>query len=338
MMRKSTWITIVALAFLAGNCYAKNTNKSASFEEIRLGSWNIEHFMKMFDQDRMPERSQERSELWDDEEDQYEVARVMKHPAFNPDILVIQECSDEAMLKLFNEKWLEGVYSYIKVFKGNTDGQFLGIMAKPGFEAVQVKEYYLDDDPVKDNRISYAKRSYNKEGENKLFCRGPGFVLFKTPGGEHIWVGTTHSKSKSGNSKAVTEWRIREYERTRQICGELIKAGPTKNLIIAGDFNDNFGLDSHEQSVGTDAIETMVQGTGHEKLICVNIPLLEKDPKLATYHCEIKPKKYRSFIDHAFVSPNLVSALKNVTVIQESIAYVASDHLPLLCIFHLPAE
>lgn len=326
------------LMIFIGCGISQDSNPAVEQNQLRIGSWNIENFMKMFDQDRMPERSREQTELWRDEEDQYEVAWVIKSPDFNPDILVIQECCDEAMLKLFNEKWLDKAYAYIKVFQSNTDGQFLGIMAKQGFQAMQVKEYYKDEDPVEDQRIASAKRSYNEEGENKIFCRGPGFVLFKTPRGNQLWVGTTHSKSKSGNSKAVTEWRIREYERTREICGELIQAGPTRNLIISGDFNDDYGLDSYEQSLGTDAIETMLKGTGPERLVALEKPLIEKDPTLVTYHCEIKPKRYRSFLDHAFVSPELASSLSHVAVIDESIAYVASDHLPLLCIFQLPVK
>jgi exonuclease III len=339
-MRKSHIVILAGLLLISNFCLGQEAPKATQTEQVRIGSWNIEHFMKMFDQDRMPLRAQEQSELWRDEEDQYEVARVIKDTSFAPDILVIEECCDEAMLKLFNRKWLPGIYPYIKVFTSNTDGQFLGIMAKAGFEPQQVKEYYLDKDPLQDKRITNDKEELNSsEGENRLFCRGPGFVLFKTSKGNQVWVGTTHSKSKSGNSKAVTEWRIRELERTRQICGELIKAGPSKRLVLLGDFNDDFGMDNYEKGLGIDAVETMLKGTlPEEKLVCLDEAIWKSDPTAASYHCEIKPKRFRSFLDHAFASPELAASVKSTVLIQESIAYVASDHLPILCIFDLPSR
>lgn len=333
-MRKLHQIACILLIIvsLSVSTFAENS------EIIKIGTYNIENFMKMFDQDRMPERSQDQAELWRDEEDQYEVARVIKDKRFNPDILVIQECCDEASLKMFNDKWLKDIYPYVKVFTSNTEGQYLGIMAKAGYQAIQVKEYYQDQDTVRDNRISNSKETYNKEGENKLFCRGPGFVLFKTPGGNSLWVGTTHSKSKSGNSKAVTEWRIRELERTREICEELIKAGTTPYVIILGDFNDSYGQDNYEKSIGRDAVAVMAEGKGAEQLTWLNLPMLQKNPDLASYHCEIKPKKYRSFLDHAFASSALAGTMTDIYLIDESIAYVASDHLPVICVFKLPGK
>jgi endonuclease/exonuclease/phosphatase family metal-dependent hydrolase len=105
-----------------------------------------------------------------------------------------------------------------------------------------------------------------------------------------------------------------------------------------GDFNDDFGMDSYEKGLGIDGMEMMVKGSGDEKLICLDEKIWKSDPDAASYHCEIKPKKFRSFIDHAFASPDLAASLKSITVIKESIAYVASDHLPILCIFDLPVQ
>jgi hypothetical protein len=328
---------MLTILFLVSNFVIAADEVSSSKEAVRIGTWNIEHFMKMFDQDRMPERSRNTVELYADEEDQYEVAVTIRSESFEPDILVIQECCDQEMLEHFCKKWFPGKYAFIKVFDSNVAGQNIGVLAKQGFEPLRTEHFVNDRDPMTDTSIRSAKEGADLWEKNLLFSRGPGFVLFQTPKGNKLWVGSTHSKSKSGNNKAVTQWRIREYERTRQICGELIQKSGVKKLVILGDFNDDFGMDSYETSLGQDAIETMIScHSGDEELICMDKAIWGDDPDAASYHCQIKPKKYRSFLDHIFASPELAAKVKETAMITESIAYAASDHLPLLIVFELP--
>ncbi len=332
-----TAVMYVTLAFLSiteysTSLYAQTSEQNT--ETVKIASYNIEHFMKKFDQILMPERSQERTELWRDEEDLYEIARTITLERLDADVIGIQECCSEEMLKLFNEKWLDNRYGYVKVFPGNVEGQYIGIMAKPGWVALRVSDqYYLEADPMNDPEVAEAKRSL--AGKNRLFSRGPGFVLFRSPGGHNIWVGCTHVKSKYGNSKAVTRWRIRELERTREICRELAAEPETSNLIMLGDFNDDFGRDRYEKLAGQDAIAVMLKKDDGEALTCTTMALLQQDNNPATYHCEIKPPTYRSFIDHIFVSPALSSAVKNTVVIDDPIAAAASDHYPVVTTLEL---
>jgi endonuclease/exonuclease/phosphatase family metal-dependent hydrolase len=292
-------------------------------EKFVLATWNIEHFMMMFDQEMMPERSRNETEYFRDEEDLYEIARTMNLEKMNADVVLIQEGPTQTMLELFNRKWLKGKYAYVKVFEGNTEGQYLGMLAREGFKALEVRVYDKDLNPF-NNKL--------------LFSRGPGFVLMETPGGTKVWLGTTHAKSKTDNSKGITEWRIRELTRTREICGELVKEGKADYVLIGGDFNDDFGKDSFEQSLGQDAAEVMVQGTDSEKLICLDERILKENPDAASYHCEIKPVKFRAFLDHYFVSPALADRLREIYIIEDPIAVVASDHLPLIGVFDFPRK
>jgi endonuclease/exonuclease/phosphatase family metal-dependent hydrolase len=303
---------------------------------VRIATYNVEHMNKMFDQHLLPERSRERTEMWRDEEDQYEVAQVLK--LMDADIVGLQECCGREMLEAFNERWLGGMYEFVHVFPSNTEGQWLGMLAKPGFTPVEVREAYLKDvDPVRDPALAGAKKHYGIAEDNLLFSRGPGFVKFATPGGDEVWVGVTHVKSKYGNNEAVTKWRIRELERTRAICGELAVAGP-EHVVMLGDFNDDFGKDRHEEALGRDAVATMVQGEGREKLVCLSQSLAEADPKLATYHCELKPPTYRSFIDHIFVTPSAAEVAENTRVVRPPVAAVASDHYPVVTDLKLSGE
>jgi len=314
---------------------AKSAAGPAGAEQVRLATYNIEQFMKMFDQNRMPRRSQNREELFRDEEDLYEVARTIRLGRFDADILGIQECCTQPMLEQFNRRWLGGKYAFVKVFPGNVEGMHVGMLAKAGFEVLEVRDkYYLDKDPVDDSQLRAMRR---QEGiaEDRLFSRGPAFVKFRTPGGSVLWVGCTHAKSKFRNSKAATRWRVRDIQRTRQICGELIAAG-TDKLVMLGDFNDDFGMDEHEKALGVDAVETFLAGRGAEKLLCLTRPLLAKDPSLASYHCQIKPPKYRSFLDHVFVSPALARFVGRTYLVDDPVAAVASDHYPVVTILNLP--
>lgn len=302
---------------------------------VRVASYNIENFMTCFDQELMPERSRNRTELFRDEEDLYEVARTIKLSGCDADIIGIEECCNQAMLERFNERWLDGRYAFVKVFPGNVAGQYVGMLAKPGFEVVAVRDqFYRELDPEDDPSLRGLKDREGFEPRNLLFSRGPAFVKFRAPNGVNFWVGVTHVKSKYNNSEAVTRWRIRELTRTRGICGELIAAGPDL-LVMLGDFNDDYGQDRYEERLGQNAIAVMEQGQDAERLVSLTGALLRREPATVSYHCEIKPPQYRSMIDHIFASPALAERLRKTWVVDDPIAAVASDHYPVVAEFDL---
>lgn len=292
---------------------------------VRVATYNIEHFMMMFDQVLMPERSRERTELYDDEEDRYEVARTLE--GLDADIVGIQECCSQEMLEWFNREELDGRYAYVKVFPSNVGGQWVGMLAGKGFRVIEERSFAREVDPVRDGRLERIKSDAGLWEKNLLFSRGPGFVLFEAPSGERFWVGATHVKSKYGNSEAVTAWRIREVERTRAICHELLAEGKTDKLVMLGDFNDELGMDYHERKLGTDAVAVMT--AGGSKLTSLTFPLARADANRSTYHCEIKPPRYRSFIDHIFVSSALAERARKASVFDAPVAAAASDHYPV---------
>ncbi len=302
-------------------------------EELRVATYNIEHFMRMFDQEQMPDRSRNLTELFRDDEDLYEVARTLRLERMNAHVVAIQECCSQGLLERFNERRLGGQYAFVKVFAGNVAGQYLAILAKPGIEPLEVRDqYHLEADSVDDPQLRRVKERAGLAAKNLLFSRGPAFVKFKTPGGNVLWIGVTHAKSKYGNSPAVTKWRIRELKRTRQICAELIAKGGTDHLLLCGDFNDDFGMDDVERTVGADALAAMLEGDASQKLVCVTRPLVLANPQLASYHCEIKPARYRSFIDHVFASQATAKLVRQVYLADDPIAAVASDHFPVVTV------
>src|SRR5688500_10810445 len=89
----------------------------AAAETITVATYNIEHFedhFEGFEQSKRPEAKKEGlvKDLVDalrrsNDEDNWEVARVIRHKDFDPDILVIQEGCTQANLEYFNKRWLQ---------------------------------------------------------------------------------------------------------------------------------------------------------------------------------------------------------------------------------------
>jgi endonuclease/exonuclease/phosphatase family metal-dependent hydrolase len=142
------------------------------------------------------------------DEDNWEVAEVITDTRFSPDVLVIEEGCSQENLEYFNERWLRKAYATVMTFPTNTTrNQHLCMLLKPGFKVIEKRDqYYLEKDTAPNTR-----------GE-RLFARGPAFVLVQTPGGYRFWA----------------------------------------DVMLLGDMNDDAGLDEFEKEAGADAIATLV--------------------------------------------------------------------------------
>ena len=313
-------LTVLCIALL-GSSPTPAPARDAAPDGLRIATYNIENMMMLFDQHRMPERSRNRTEMFRDEEDLFEIAAVTALPDMDADIICIQESCDEAMLRLFNERWLHGRYAMVRAFRGNTDGQFLAMLARPGLEVLDVREYFedLDSQP--------GLTDDNNDAPARLFNRGPAFVKFRDEAGRVFWVGTVHLKSKWNDSPAAARWRVRMMARLRDICHELAADAPM--VAVAGDFNDSFGQDRIEREIDTDAITHMLTPVDDRTLHSVTRGLAADNPQLGTWHGAIKPSA-PSFIDHIFMTTHMAEHVTDVWVVQNPIALVASDHLPVV--------
>ena len=300
----------------------------AARREVRVATWNVENWEDHFIADKLkgvklpPEGEGEllaeavKLMAERNDEDNWEIARVLLDPQFSPDVLVIQEGPSQEQLDKFNKEWLDGLYETAVVFPGNsTRGQTLGLMLKPGFKLVERRDKFFEmPDPAGTN-----------ERGGRLFARGPAFALIESPGGLRLWVGTTHQKSKYGNDVAVTQWRNREAEATRQIMADLRDAGPTKNLVLLGDMNDELGIQSYELEGGGDVITTLA-GPPEGGFVLLTRELAESG------YCSFMGywrDRYRSFIDHVVISREATPLVRDVAVFDSPEARLASDHLPV---------
>jgi endonuclease/exonuclease/phosphatase family metal-dependent hydrolase len=292
------------------------TAQTAHGETITIGSYNIERFQQRFIDSKSIADKDLAAQLraWADKNN-WMASETILNPKFSPDILVVQECADQAELEKFNKQWLKGLYETVIVFPSNSDRkQSLAIMTKPGFKVVERKDqYYLDKDPA----------GANERGD-RLFARGPVFCKVQTPSGYTLWVGTTHQKSKGGNNVEITKWRKREAQRTNQILKELEKAGPD-DVVLLGDMNDEFGMQEYELEAGGDVIADLV-GSPSDGFILATKPL--SDAGKISFGGYWNPR-YRSFIDHIVISKGLKDQVEQVDVFTDDLARAASDHYPV---------
>lgn len=299
-------------------------------EPFTVATYNIEHFSGHFLSRHLAEakpsplpktaeveqllESQKKSE----EEDNWEVSQVILDAKFNPDILVIQEGCNQADLEYFNHTWLKDAYQTVIAFPSNTDrDQNVCMMIKPGFKVISKKDqYFKEPDTVSNDR------------GNRLFARGPAFVLIEAPSGYRFWVGTNHQKSKSDNSVEVTQWRNREAKRTHAIIKEIEKAGPN-DVVFLGDMNDELGIQMYEMQAGGDAIATLV-GPASDGIFLATRALADAG-KISYFG--YSRDAYRSLIDHIFVTSEMKGQIEDVSVFQNNFTAVASDHCPVLARF-----
>ena len=295
---------------------------------VRVATWNVENWHENFEAFRRKgERPSDpaaqkalQQEGFQNDEDNWEVAQVLRDPAFNPDILVIQEGPLQAELEQFNTQWMGGAYETVHVFAGNGTledegrAQTVAILARPGFKVVEVREDYhkMPDEGDLNPRSDF------------LFARGPAFVLIEAPGGVRFWVGTTHQKSKSGNDAAVTRWRNAEAAATHQIMRGLRKAGP-QQVILMGDMNDELHVQPYEVEGGGDVMATLAGPPENGFLLATRELADSGQLSFMGYWRDT----YRSLIDHVVISEETAPLVQQVAVYDSPLARVASDHLPV---------
>ena len=303
------------------------TSAPAGAETITLGTYNVEHFNENFlghrvatSQPALAKEPVVKSLLdkvkYENDEDNWEVAQVILDPRFNPDVLVVQEGCDQKDLEFFNKRWLNDAYATLITFPTNTDrAQHLNLLLKPGFKVIERRDrYHLEPDPLPNPRGA------------RLFARGPAFALVESPSGYRFWVGTTHQKSKGGNSAAVTAWRNREAKRTHEIMKELAASTGVRDVILLGDMNDEPGIQEFELEGGGDVIANLV-GPESDGFILATKPLVDQGKLSFGGYWNTR---FRSLIDHIVISQDVKDQVEDVQVIDWGLAPAASDHYPVM--------
>ena len=319
-------------------------------EDVRIVTYNVELWQQRFDSKKinalvksMPDNKDlaalaAKNKEWDDHSN-WEVSTVMLDPKLAPDILMFEEGCDEANLKYFNHRWLKDAFETLMVFPTNTGrDQNIGMMFKPGYKVLKVKaDYYKEKDPVPKPFLEKGTGEAGPDGD-MLFARGPAFVLVQTPAGNQFWLGMNHEKSKHGNSLDVAKWRNREADRVHQIIKEIEKestaTGVVPDVVFGGDMNDELGMQEYEQEAGDDSIARII-GPPSDGIFMATQKLAESNAiSFGGYFNE----KYRTMIDHFFVTQSLKDKVADVQIFTGGFAAVASDHYPVVMTLKLPGD
>src|SRR5437879_3055129 len=122
----------------------------ARAETITIATYNVELFHEHFAPATQPTHDPEltRRLRADADKDLWMISQVILDPKLNPDIICFEECCEQIELDKFNKDWLKNAYETVIVFPTNSDRhQQLGMMLKPGFKVVEMKDqYYLEKD------------------------------------------------------------------------------------------------------------------------------------------------------------------------------------------------
>lgn len=300
---------------------------------LRVVTYNVEHWKRHFLINKLRRESRanptwppEMRDLLDEfqyegEEESWEVARVLLDPALRPDVLVTQESAAQDDLDFWNRKFMDGYFGTVYQFKTNTDrDQHLAIFLRQGFKLVKVQEYADVPDVGDVNSLT-----------DKLYARGLSMALVETPTGHRVWVGTTHFKSKSGNSVAVAKWRNAECAHAHGELAKLAKSAEAQGVVMAGDWNDEIGINAFERPAGGDAA-SLVVGPPADGLTLLTRALADKG-EVSFWGGYLG--RNRSFIDHAVAGGPVAATATNARVFRNDLAEVASDHLPVSVDFDL---
>ncbi|MFT3785192.1 MAG: hypothetical protein QM770_03380 [Tepidisphaeraceae bacterium] len=320
-----------ALVLAACSAVFSQTSPAAGTQTVRVMTYNTENWSEVFYARKLqkelknhPDWPAEMKELITisskaADSENWARARVILDDAAKPDILIMQEGCEQEDLNYVNTQYLKGYFDTVHVFPTNTErDQNTAILCRPGFKVLEYRQDYHNEPDT--NKV-------NVVGTGKLFARGPGFAHIQAPNGTTFWVGTNHAKSKSDNSVPVTKWRNAEAVRTHEILMDLRKSDP--EVIFAGDMNDELGFQEFEQEAGGSAID-LILGPPSDGLVLATRAL--SDGGAISYHGGFRGR-HRSFIDHAFLSPEAAGKLKDVHVVTTVAAELASDHFPVVMTF-----
>ena len=139
--------------------------------------------------------------------------------------------------------------------------------------------------------------------------------------------------------------QLAQAKKIRQRVDVLMDEYPERPIIVMGDFNDDPGMDSYERLLGSSSIETIMGSVYSPGRILHNAlwHLKEKGtPVWTTEYPDLivhNLKNHRGWLDHIFLSPNLLDEQAALHYVSESgevfpkskVTVRASDHLPIYC-------
>jgi endonuclease/exonuclease/phosphatase family metal-dependent hydrolase len=219
------------------------------------------------------------------------------------DVLVLTEVENKAVLDDLNNTELGGKYSASSLIEGNDyRGVDIGVLSKYPIDSVVSHK----DEPFPLN---------GTQGPNYYFARDCVEVHIHFNGRNMVFLGS-HFKAKSNDDPVK---RLAEAQRTRAIADSLIKADPTRAVVILGDFNDTPGSAPYLAVVG--------EGATAFTDVSLSIPMADRWSYVYQGKLEL--------IDYQIVNPVLAPMIdtKSVAIRHTTSVDDASDHSPVMATY-----
>lgn len=278
---------------------------------LKILNWNLHNFFDMQDD---PANTNDFA-LTQIEYDQKmtQVGAILKE--MDPDIAILPEVENQAILDELNKEELGGAYATSIPETNDFRGLDIGVLSKlPIVDVVSHK-----DDSFK--RLDLVG------GQLYKYSRDAVEVHVKHNGREIVLL-AVHYRSKGDGSPETDDKdkRMAEAQHTRAIADGLVKANPKLAVLILGDFND---------LPGSPPVNWTVQGDP------ANAP---KIPFAASTDALGDADKYsfvyngvKELIDHQMTSPLLTPMLdgKTMTIRHGADVDTVSDHSPMMATYQI---
>jgi len=317
-------------------------------EEIKVMSYNIENMKKLFFNNEF---------ALDKAEQVKSLEKIITHQ--HPHILGIVEASDKI--------------KHHQYFIDNTGLKELGYQIgksdyKRGKQDLVV--YYREPFEILtiDDNIKFYDEwveDIDQDGIKEVceFERKPMEILFRLKGTDITFLVilvATKSKGVFSINDVINHQHLAlanrkkllaQSKKIRRRMDQLIDEQPNLPLILMGDFNDEPGMDSYERILGASSIETVMGSVFdpdkilHNTMWYLNKTDRKKDLWTTEYPDLIVQNfgLHKAWLDHIFVSPNLLSEsarFKYVMnsgeiILKDDDAKRASDHYAIYCKFEV---
>ena len=281
---------------------------------ITLATYNVEYF---FDAHEDPYTIDETFPV---KSEQAKAALAETILAINADFLALQEIENQGVLEEFNQEYLAEL-GYRFVWFNHRYGRNISI--NPAF---------LSRIPIRDITV-YPFDELTLPGETRTwsFARDVIRVTLEPAKGTTLVVFMVHFKTQTDDEDdpRSAKWRLAEAMQAHTKVAEALKNAPSAWVAVVGDVNDTVGSLPYRKLKGPRDGISLVD-------VHATLPREKRDTLLRqSSYQRVDPSEA---IDYILVSPTLARYLVTESIlIQPPANPIASDHIPVIAAFDLPA-
>ena len=307
-MKRYHWQTNRNLALTMMLCVLSVMCEPAAGErQFSVASYNLEHFMDVFDDPYSKDESA-------DVKSHREIERIAEAlQRLDADLVALQEVEKTGALKALVQEHLPGQgYEYALVNPTNADrGIHLGVISRWPILSVTSHRF-------REFSIPQVKRTWR-------FARDLLEVVVRVSPQQRLHVFVVHFKSKrdSPEDPNSADWRFAEARCARRIMARRRSEQPNAWMMLVGDLND---------TPRSRPLRTLLRpARANNGLQLTDAHAHRPASQRVTY----LRKPYRSTIDYVLIGRHLAERLvpRETRVLQDESLLGGSDHAPLIAQF-----